>query len=96
MLAAAKGNEKVIILLVEKSANINDVDNRGFTALIFASINGHRLLLDAGADIDSKSLGGLSAIKAAYIKFHGGALALLIEKGADISEVNDMESFGKK
>jgi ankyrin repeat protein len=53
--AASKGNEDVVQLLLERGADINAEDHRGWTALHAAAVNGHvdvvRLLLERGADV---------------------------------------------
>ena len=59
MLACERGREATARLLVEKRAQLEAVNQRGNTALMYACRNGHeataRLLVEAGAKIDEKS-----------------------------------------
>ena len=53
MLAAKLGNERMVRILLDHNADVNAVDNRGFSALHFAAWKGHagtvQLLLEHGA-----------------------------------------------
>ena len=53
MWASYNGHIEVVILLIEKGADINARDSSGYTALKMASIMGHteiaNLLIEAGA-----------------------------------------------
>lgn len=65
ILAASKGHETVVRLLLDNGAKINARDVWDFTALIWASIGNHervvRLLVEEGADLNLKSNVGKTA-----------------------------------
>lgn len=56
MISAQKGNLKILQLLIDNNANLDDVDEENFSALIYALKNNHRdvvlHLLSSGAKID--------------------------------------------
>uniref|UniRef100_A0A8C5WW40 Ankyrin repeat domain-containing protein 17 n=1 Tax=Laticauda laticaudata TaxID=8630 RepID=A0A8C5WW40_LATLA len=58
-LACAGGHEELVQTLLERGANIEHRDKKGFTPLILAATAGHvgvvEILLDNGADIESQS-----------------------------------------
>ncbi|XP_068089519.1 ankyrin repeat domain-containing protein 17 isoform X2 [Hyperolius riggenbachi] len=58
-LACAGGHEELVQTLLERSANIEHRDKKGFTPLILAATAGHvgvvEILLDNGADIEAQS-----------------------------------------
>jgi ankyrin repeat protein len=63
MDAAARGDLAAAKLLLERGADVNAIDHRGYTPLIFAAhydgdaVELVRLLLSRGADIDAKAEG---------------------------------------
>ncbi|MDD9901530.1 MAG: ankyrin repeat domain-containing protein [Alphaproteobacteria bacterium] len=69
MFAALNGHENLVIALLDKGARVNDTENTGTTALIFAAYRfqnpGHRniakILLEHGADPDIENKMGFSA-----------------------------------
>lgn len=58
-IACAGGYDDLVKMLLEKNADIEHRDKKGFTPLILAATAGHyktvRILLDAGADIEAQS-----------------------------------------
>uniref|UniRef100_A0A8C5P634 Ankyrin repeat domain-containing protein 17 n=1 Tax=Leptobrachium leishanense TaxID=445787 RepID=A0A8C5P634_9ANUR len=58
-LACAGGHEELVQTLLERNANIEHRDKKGFTPLILAATAGHvgvvEILLDNGADIEAQS-----------------------------------------
>ncbi|NXS70828.1 ANR17 protein, partial [Pandion haliaetus] len=58
-LACAGGHEELVQTLLERGANIEHRDKKGFTPLILAATAGHvgvvEILLDNGADIEAQS-----------------------------------------
>jgi ankyrin repeat protein len=66
--AAFWGRTEVVASLIRYKAdlNIRKQDGSGFTALMFASINGHKevvqALIDAGADVDEKAFNNSTAL----------------------------------
>lgn len=65
MVAAGKGNEPVVSMLLKAKAHVNTQDIYGDTALIEAAQKGHthivQMLLDAGANPDISNLKGETA-----------------------------------
>jgi cytohesin len=70
-----------------KNGDIVEVDEGGFTALLFAAQQGDvestRLLLDAGADVNDTVPAGMTALVVAAYSNHSEAVAFLLEQGAD-------------
>ena len=60
ILAAEKGNKKIVELLLNAGTNVDACDYYGFTALVQAAIKGHRecadLIIRAGANVNKYSL----------------------------------------
>ncbi|CAF0855296.1 unnamed protein product, partial [Didymodactylos carnosus] len=58
-LACAGGHEELVLLLLQRGANIEHRDKKGFTPLILAATAGHSsivaILLDNGANIEAQS-----------------------------------------
>jgi ankyrin repeat protein len=73
----------VTSLLLEKHATVNQVNNNGWTALIWAANNGHaevvQRLLQAGADKAVKTKGGKTALDLARSLYHPAVVALLLQ-----------------
>lgn len=69
MLAAAKGHQEVVHYLLRAGYDVNDSDELGNTALMFAAFNNHiamvTLLLDWGADITAQNADGWDALQIA-------------------------------
>ncbi|KAK5467499.1 hypothetical protein LTS15_000472 [Exophiala xenobiotica] len=61
-LAAKKGHEAIVRVLLERGAELDSKDNIGWTPLSWAARNGHeavvRVLLEMGAELDSKHNNG--------------------------------------
>jgi len=92
-LAAEKGHEAVVKLLLEKGANIESITGGGRTPLSWAAEKGHeaviKLLLEKGANIESKGIYGRTPLSWAAEKGHEAVVKLLLEKGVSIeSTVN--------
>lgn len=95
MLAAAKGRESVVRLLLDKGADVNAKSADGRTALMSAVENGSeqmvRWLIEKGADVRAKDEGDRTMLANAMFKmgFESGEgkyrriAILLIEGGAD-------------
>ena len=92
ILAANRGHEAVVRLLLVKGADINAKDGIGLTVLMGAAIEGHeaivRLLLEKGSDINAKDEDGNTALITAAGCGRATAIRLLLEKGADVNVKN--------
>ena len=81
---------KILTSANNVSAEVNTAMNHGITALMAASIGGHRetvaLLLDRGADVNQSTTTGRSALMFASQKGHRETVALLLDKGADVNQ----------
>jgi ankyrin repeat protein len=79
-----------LIWLIGKGANINAADDNGYTALMFATSNGHakevKILLENGADPNIKAILQTSALKLAHGYFgpRHEIYKLLVQHGATI------------
>ena len=88
-LAAKKGNDEVINLLLRYGANVNAVGNQGWTALHVASANGYlqatRVLLnpDYNADTNVQDDHGKTPLHCALENGHLGIALSLIEHSGD-------------
>ena len=89
MLASQEGNIEIVKLLLEASANVNDKEIKGWTALMLASQEGNieivKLLLETKADVNEKNNNGDIALIIASRKAHKELVEFLIEKGANIN-----------
>ena len=86
LLAALLGNMEIMRMLIDKGADINHVDNGGFTALTYAAKEGHydiaKMLVDLGAELDHrvKIPGKKNALEYARSKDSTKRIAALIEE----------------
>jgi ankyrin repeat protein len=94
-LAAARGHEQVVMLLLESGAELDDEDSEGTTPLSLAIANGHeavvKLLLEKGAKLDYKDSDGKMPLLLAAANGHEAVVKLLLESGA---ELDDEDSEG--
>ncbi|XP_014273446.1 ankyrin repeat domain-containing protein 39 [Halyomorpha halys] len=74
---------------LRKGVNVDVEDNNGYTALHYASRNGHHricnILLDAGASVDKCThAGGATALHRAAMSGHSDTCELLLHYGANL------------
>ncbi|QIG78390.1 ankyrin repeat domain-containing protein [Stakelama tenebrarum] len=91
--AATLGDADTIAALLRAGADIEARDERGYTALILASYNGHEAathtLVSAGARLDGgDGEGGNTALMGVAFKGHVEIARLLIDAGADVNARN--------
>ncbi|MDH3279932.1 MAG: ankyrin repeat domain-containing protein, partial [Gammaproteobacteria bacterium] len=92
--SAMSGDFDTAKLLLEAGLEADaDVDAYGYTALMFAAMNGHlkvvELLLDRGADINGQSDDGRTALMVAAWNGHEKVVLNLIDRGADVNVRNE-------
>ena len=98
IIAAKKGNAKIVKLLLEAGADFTAQDKEGATAVHYAAENGNieimQMLIDHGADVEALDSAGSSVMHyAADTMTYTGELkkdmiALLLRQGLDINLAN--------
>ena len=80
---------KGVKLLLDKGANVNKTDNRGYTALLYAAQSGNaylvEVLLESGSDPNKGNTFGITPVQAAVENSFNKCLELLILSGGDIN-----------
>ncbi|KAK3997549.1 ankyrin repeat-containing domain protein [Cladorrhinum sp. PSN332] len=89
-LAAERGDEQIVRLLLDSGADANGKDDAGNTALMFAVPQGRgevaRVLLEGGSDVDAKDIHDNTLLHWAIR--YPGILQLLLESGANVHAKN--------
>ena len=89
MLAALRGNEEIVDLLISKGANVNVATKWGATALTRAAQDGHlfivELLLSNGAEINQSEYDGYTALSRAAMNGHEQIVKILLSKKANLN-----------
>ena len=95
MDAAYYGHERVVELLLQRGAEVNQQNSMGASALMGAADNGHEkvveLLIRHGAEIDLLTSNGSTALMYAAQEGHERVVDLLLQRGA---EINKQDSDG--
>lgn len=89
LAAIERGNGERTLELLKQGVDPNTKDALGRTALMYAGINGQTkvvmtALLEKGANVNSKSLDGTTALIASTIFSDPDAVRLLLSRGADV------------
>ena len=83
LLAASRGQLRVVQKLIREGANINVANKNGYTPLMQAARNGHpqtvRALLEAGADMYATDKYGYSPLMKAAYQGHANVIQVLLE-----------------
>ncbi len=91
-IAAEMGDSTKVKNLLKKGVDINERDNFGRTALIYAALNGHNritnMLLESHADIHAKDHFDQTAFIAAVNRGHVNTAEILLKNGANSSAPN--------
>jgi len=92
MMASKYGYPKIIAILYTRGANINDQDNRKWTALMHA-VNGQQpksayALIQCRADLDIPDENGTSPVQACILKSDISMLGMLLDAGASVDSWN--------
>jgi ankyrin repeat protein len=94
--AAQDGHLTTVSALITAGANVNAVDEFGYTALINAAQNGHTAtvsaLITGGADINAVNQNGVTALMYAAQDGHTTTVQALITAGANVDAVNQSDS----
>lgn len=88
MTASRAGDVETVKVLLAHEANPNARETeRGHTALMWAAAEGHedvaRLLLDYGAEVDARSIGGFTPLAFAVQEGRPDLVRFLVDAGAD-------------
>ena len=91
-IAAQMGDSTKVKNLLKKGVDINERDNFGRTALIYAALNGHdriiNMLLESHADIHAKDHFDQTAFIASVNRGHVNTAEILLKNGANSSAPN--------
>ena len=84
------GNREAVRRQLEQDGiDVNAKNSEGYTALILASSNGHKeiveMLLEKGADVNAKDSDGWTALMWASRNGHTETVTILLEEGADVN-----------
>ena len=98
--AAWKGDAERARELLAASADVDETDHNGETALMYACVSDHlndhapiiRLLIEAGADLEKASNAGVTPLKRASIKRRDACIRLLIDEGASALGIPELEN----
>ncbi len=89
MMAASKGHQKTVQVLLDRGANVRAKDHQGQTALMMAAGVGHSrtvvILLQSGADADAKDKEGRTALMMAASSGHTQIVELLLRARVKIN-----------
>lgn len=94
--AAKNGDLKGVIAALEQDENVDAKDNKGYTALMWASYHGHTeivtILLAHGANVNEKDNEGFTALKWAAYKDQREVCVMLLGRGAMVTSIDVLEN----
>ena len=94
MRGVERGDVHAVRALLCTGADVDEADQWGMTALLWASQEGHmdivRALLKAGADINKANKYGYTALYRASFKGHTDIVHALLKAGADVNKANHL------
>jgi len=97
-IAAYRGHEGIVALLLERGADANTMGSEYGTALGVAAFKGHEkivaLLLDRGADVNTVGDTYETALGVAVYQGDEKIIALLLDRGADVNTVGGIYGPG--
>lgn len=87
IVAAARGDSKLVIQLISDGWDVNAADNDGYTALMAASYEGYDPLIDfllrEGAEINAEDNSGYTALDIAEENGYPSTVEFLLSQGAE-------------
>jgi hypothetical protein len=97
-MTAERGNNEIVYLLIEKGAEIDEIDNEEWTPIHLASHNGHIEVVNALIEKGAKKIDEFNEIKLTPLHMasengHAKIVERLIETGANIDKQEDIESL---
>ena len=106
MEASEIGNKEAVELLIKSGVGVNEVDDNGKSALMYAcekhiisssDIEVVKFLIDNGANVNLKSNDSETALMNAYIRGNKELVELLINSGADVNliDFNLKDNYGR-
>jgi ankyrin repeat protein len=95
--AALEGNLESIRQIVDTGVDVEEVDQLGRTALMFASYNGHtkvvHFLIEQGADVQKQNSEGRTSLMFASSGPFPATVELLLENGSDPNAKDSVEGW---
>jgi len=95
--ASLSGDLQTVNESIEQGISVDDTDELGRTALMFAAFNGHNeviaLLIENGADVNLENDEGRTSLMFAASGPFSETVSLLLENGADVKRSDSVEEW---
>lgn len=95
--AALSGDLQTVNESIEQGISVDDTDEIGRTALMFAAFNGHNkvvdLLIENGAEVNLENDEGRTSLMFASSGPFSETVSLLLENGADVNRSDSVEEW---